>query len=308
MIYDLIIIGGSASAVAAGIYAARRKLNFIIVSKDIGGEVVNSGEIENYPGFIKTNGIELSEKFKEHLASYEIVPETAVIVKNIKKEGKRFILQAEKDDKPLIYKAKSVIIATGTKPKKLNIPGGKELEGKGISYCTVCDGPLFKEKIVAIIGGGNSALESALMMSKMATKVYLITINPELSGETTLIKKVKAAKNVEIITNTETAKILGEQFVTGLEYKKKDTQEIKNLKVDGIFVHIGMIPNSQMADLVLKNKFGEIIVDRLGKTNLEGLFAAGDVTDIPYKQIAIATGMGVTAALSVVDYLNRLKE
>jgi len=308
MIYDLIIIGASAAATAAGIYAARRRLNFIIVSKDIGGEVATSGEVENYPGFAKTSGIELSEKFKEHLAENQVIPETVVDVKNIKKEETKFILEAEKDNKPVTYEAKSVIIATGVKPRKLNIPGEEEFEGKGVSYCTVCDGPLFKEKIVATIGGGSSALESALMLSQIATKVYLITVNPEMKGETTLIEKTKAADNVEIVTNTKTTKIIGEQTVTGLEYQNKDNQETKNLKVDGIFVHIGMIPNSQMADLAEKNKFREIVVDRLGKTNIEGLFAAGDVTDTPYKQIAIATGMGTTAALSVVDYLNKLKE
>lgn len=308
MIYDLIIIGGSAAATAAGIYAARRKLNFIVVSKDIGGEVATSGEVENYPGFIKTNGIELSEKFKEHLASYQVIPDTVVEVKNIKKEGNKFILEAKKDEKPQTYQAKSVIIATGVKPRKLRVPGEKEYEGKGVSYCTVCDGPLYQKKITTTIGGGNSALESALMMSQIATKVYLVTINSEMVGENTLMEKAKAADNIEIITNAETTKILGEQFVTGLEYQDKNSKETKKLVTSGIFIHIGMIPNSQMANAVEKNEFKEIVVDQVGKTNIEGLFAAGDVTNIPYKQIAIATGMGVSAALAAVDYLNRLKE
>jgi len=304
MVYELIIVGGSASAVAAGIYAARRKLNFIIISKDFGGEVANSGEIENYPGFVKTTGIELSEKFKKHLASHNVFPETGIEVKNIKQENNRFILEADKIGKAVVYEAKSVIIATGERPRQLGIPGEEKFRGKGVSYCTVCDGPLFRNKIVATIGGGNSALESVLMLSQIASKVYLITINSELAGENTLIDKVKADKKIEIICNVNTKKIIGEQLGGGLEYKEKESSQTKRLKVDGIFVHIGHLPNSQMVDLTEKNKFGEIIVDRLGQTNIGGLFAAGDVTDIPYKQIAIATGMGVTAALSAVSYLN----
>jgi len=308
MAYDLIIVGGSASAVAAGIYAARRKLNFIIITKEFGGEVVMSGEIENYPGYPKTSGIELSEKFKEHLASQRVVPETGVLVKNISKKKNLFILETDKKGKPATYEARSVIIATGVRPRQLGVPGEEEFRGKGVSYCTVCDGPLFRNKIVATVGGGNSALESALMLSPIASKVYLLVINPEFKGETTLIDKVKADQNIEIIYNAETVKIYGERVVTALEYKVKDSPETKKLEVGGIFVHVGNIPNSQMVDLVEKNKFNEIIVDRLGKTNIDGIFAAGDVTDSPYKQIAIATGMGVTAALSSVSYLNNLKE
>lgn len=308
MIYDLIVIGGSAAATAAGVYAARRKLNFIIISKDFGGEVATSGEVENYPGYAKTTGIELSEKFKEHLASYDVVPETGVEAKAVNKDGEKFVIEADKVGTPTTYEAKSVIIATGVEPRKLGVPGEKEYRGKGVSYCTVCDGPLFKDKVVATIGGANSALESALMMAQIASRVYLITINSELGGETTLIDKVKADEKIEVIYNTDTKKVMGKQLVTGLEYQNKATQKTKQLEVGGIFVHIGNIPNSKMVESVKKNKFGEIIIDRLGQTNIEGLFAAGDVTDTPYKQIAIATGMGVTAALSAVSYLNHLKE
>lgn len=308
MLYDLIIIGGSAAAAAAGIYAARRRLNFKIIAKDFGGEVALSGEIENYPGFIKTNGVELSQKFKEHLAHYQVVPEIGIFVKNIKQEGNKFILEAVKEDQSIAYETKSVIIATGVKPRKLNIPGEKEHEGKGVSYCTVCDGPLYQKKLVATIGGGNSALESALMLSKIATKVFLVTINPEMKGENTLIEKVKATKNIELVTNAVTTKIVGAEFVTGLEYQDKNANQAKQIEVNGVFIHVGMIPNSQLVPQVEKNDFGEIIVDQAGRTSVAGLFAAGDVTNIPYKQIGIASGMGIAATLAAVDYLNRLKE
>ncbi|MBU2235443.1 FAD-dependent oxidoreductase [Patescibacteria group bacterium] len=307
MVYDLIIIGASAAGIASGIYAARRNLNFIVISKDVGGEVAKSGEVWNYPGYPKTDGIALSEKFKEHLLSNDVTPETVVTVRGLKKDGDKFHIEADKNGEAITYEAKSVIVATGVEPRHLGIPGEDEFRGKGVTYCTTCDGPLFRGKIVATVGGGNSALESALMLSEIGSKVYLINRNEEMAGETVLIDKVMAAKNIELVTNAETSEIRGEQFVSGLKYKDKSSGEEKELEVQGVFVHIGNIPNSGMFDIVEKNKFGEIMVDRLGKTNVEGLFAAGDVTDIPYKQIAIATGMGVVAVLSAVNYLNNLK-
>lgn len=307
MIYDLVIIGASAAGISAGIYAARRNLNLLIISKDIGGEVARSGEVWNYPGYPETDGYALSEKFKEHIISNNVTPETVVTVKSVKKENGVFYINASKDGSDIVYEAKSVIVATGVEPRHLGIPGEEDFRGKGVTYCTTCDGPLFRNKTVATIGGGNSALESALMLSGIATKVYLINRNDAMSGETVLIDKVMASKNIELITNAETSQIVGDQVVQKLKYKDRQSGEEKEIAVQGVFVHIGNVPNSGMIDLVEKNKFGEIIVDRLGKTSVEGIFAAGDVTDIPYKQIAIATGMGVVAALSVVGYLNKLK-
>ncbi|MFA6272721.1 MAG: FAD-dependent oxidoreductase [Patescibacteria group bacterium] len=307
MVYDLIIIGASAAGISAGIYVARRNLNFLIISKDIGGEVARSGEVWNYPGYPQTDGIALSEKFKEHILNNNVTPETVVAVKSVRKDNGKFFIEAIKNGSEITYEAKSVIVATGVEPRHLGIPGEEEFRGKGVTYCTTCDGPLFRNKVVATVGGGNSALESALMLSEIATKVYLVNRNEAMAGETVLIDKVMAAKNIELITNAETNEIVGEQIVQKLKYKDRKSGTEKELNVQGIFVHIGNVPNSGMIDLVEKNKFGEIIVDRLGKTNVEGIFAAGDVTDIPYKQIAIATGMGVVAALSVVGYLNKLK-
>ena len=305
MIYDLLIIGGSAAATSAGIYAARRNLNFKIISKDIGGEVATSGEIGNWPGISHTDGIALAKQFKDHLASYKIEIEDGVEVKKIiRREDGSFSVAAGDGQN---YEAKAVIVATGVHPKELNLTGEKEFRGKGVSYCTVCDGPMFGGKVTATIGGGNSVLESALMLADIASKVYLINKNPQFKGDQILIDKVMAKKNVEIIYNAKTSQMLGENFVNGLKYIGSDGEE-KELKVEGIFVHIGMIPNSGLVtDDVAKNSFGEIITDKNCMTNIPGLFAAGDVTDVAFKQIVIAAGQGTIALLSAVNYLNKLK-
>lgn len=329
--FDLIIIGGSAAATAAGIYAARRGLNFKIITKDFGGEVATSGEIGNWPGINHTDGIALAVQFKEHLKFYNVTPEEGVEVEKItKQEDGNFCITARPgpdvdmmlndrdkgDDQKSTpstsalgrcdYIAKAVIIATGVHPRELNIPGEKEFRNKGVSYCTVCDGPLFKGKITAVVGGGNSALESGLMLADIASKVYMINKNPEFKGEKVLLDNLKTKKNVEIIYGANTKQITGDKFVSGLKYSDQAGEH--ELKIDGIFVHIGMIPNSNIVpDGVQKNNFGEIVVSKNCETNIPGLYAAGDVTDVPFKQIVIAAGQGTIALLSVVNYLNRLK-
>ncbi len=179
------------------------------------------------------------------------------------------------------------------------------MRGKGVTYCTVCDGPLYKGKVTATIGAGNSALESALMMNEIAQKVYLVNIYDKFyKGDAVLVEKVQAAERVEIITEAETTRILGKDSVEGIEYRDKKTGERKTIAVQGVMVHIGMVPNSDIVD-VEKNSYGEIVIDKACRTSEEGIFAAGDVTDVPYKQLAIAAGTGVCAALSMVEYVNR---
>lgn len=306
MLYDVVIIGASAAGVSAAVYAKRRNLSLAVVSDDIGGEVATSGEIENYLGFPQTDGIALSEKFKEQLKHNAIEVEYAHVTKIEKKDG-NFVVVAKKGSSETSFETHTVIVATGVHPRELAIPGEKEFKNKGVTYCTVCDGPLFKDKTVATIGGGNSALESILMLSGIAKKVYSININKEFTGENTLIDKVKGLDNVEIITDALTTKIIGDNLVTGLEYKSQENEELKQLEVQGVFVHIGMIPNSEFIDFVKKNEFGEIEVNAVCATNVPGMFAAGDVTNIPYKQITVAAGQGTCAALSSVDYLNKLQ-
>lgn len=310
---DLIIIGGSAAGAAAAIYAARRNLNFKMVYEQWGGEVATSGEIGNWPGIIETNGIELSRKFKEHIDSYEVEQEEGTKVERVEREGGNFVLKKKKGDEDAgEEEAKSVIITTGIHPRELNVPGEKEFRNKGVSYCTVCDGPLFKDKVVATIGGGNSALESAIMLKDIAKKVYLLTIYGKMKGDSVLMEKVEKADNIELVPFAFTKEVMGDNKVTGLKYdykpggRESEVEDTKEIEIDGIFVHIGQIPNSDLTDAE-KDKWGGIIVDCLGRTNIEGLFAAGDVTNIPYKQIAVAAGQGVAAALSAVDYLNKKK-
>lgn len=307
--FDLIIIGGSAAATAAGIYAARRGLNFKIITKDFGGEVATSGEVDNYPGIPGTNGIELADKFKKHLANYGVKPEEGVEVEKVVRQPDGiFLISAAKDSGTKVgYMAKAVIVATGVHPRELNVPGEKEFRNKGVSYCTVCDGPIFGGKAVAIVGGGNSALEAGLMMADIASKVYMINKNPGFKGDTILLDNLKTKKNVEFIYNAMMSGIIGEQFVTGLKYKDEVGSE-KELNVDGMFIHIGMLPNSAVVpDDVQKNNYGEIIVDKNCQTNVPGLYAAGDVTDVPFKQIVMAAAQGTCALLSVVQYLNKFK-
>ncbi len=324
MLYDLIIIGGSAAATAAGIYAARRNLNFKIITKDFGGEVATSGEIGNWPGITQTDGVALTQQFKEHLRFYHVEPEEGVWVEKItRQDDGTFCITATKDGQPKMaveklpdgsqparrcdYVTKTLILATGVHPRELNIPGEKEFRNKGVSYCSVCDLPVFAGKIVATVGGGNSALESALMGTDIASKVYVVNKNPQFKGDQILIDNLTRKKNVEIIYSAKTTRITGSEFVNGLKYTDKDGKE-QELKVDGIFVHIGMVPNSGVApEGTEKNQFGEIIVNKNCETNIPGLYAAGDVTDVPHKQIVIAAGQGTCAVLSAVNYLNRLK-
>lgn len=305
---DAIVIGGSAAGTAAAIYLARRKMKFRLVAMEWGGEVAVSGEIGNYPGFTKIDGVALARNFLEHVKFYGIEPELGVRVAKIQKLGEgHFSVEAEKSGKTVVYEAKSVIVATGSHPKELNVPGEKEFRGKGVTYCTVCDGPLFKDKVVVTIGGGDSGSESGIMMNEIAKKVYVLTKNPDMKGDPSLISRLKAGRNVTFIPNAITTRVIGDKLVTGVEYEDAITKEKKNLSVEGVFVHIGMSPNANFMPLdIEKNKQGEIVVDQNCMTSEPGLFAAGDVTGVSFKQIGIAVGQGIIAALAAVTYVNKL--
>lgn len=310
---DLVIIGAAAAGCSAAIYAARRNLKFALVTKDIGGEVALSGEVENWPGIIHTTGFQLAQDFYKHAESYGIKADVGYAVTGIEKKDNYFIVTTENYSKEQkLYHTKTVIIGSGIHPRELGIPGEKELRGKGVTYCTVCDGPLYKGKITATIGAGNAGLESALMMSELASKVYFITKFPNTKeggngfpkGENILIDKVKKAKNVEILYSAITTEIRGTENVTGLTYTDTDGNT-HALEVNGVMVHIGNIPNSSFAATVDRTPLGEIIIDQKCMTSVPGIFAAGDVTTVPYKQIVIAAGQGVIAALSAIEYVNK---
>ena len=299
--YDSIIIGASAAGMSAGIYLKRQNLNFLILAKDIGGEMALSGIVENYPGFPLTNGVELTQKFKEHLEKYGVEPIIESVLK-VEKNESFFKIITNKND----YLSKTIIIATGSTPKKLNVPGEEKFYHKGVSYCYVCDMPLFPKKVVAIIGGGNSALEAGILASKICQKAYIINKNPKFKGDKILIEEVSKKENLEIIYNALTQEIYGDEFVKGIKYLDQNSGEIKDLKVDGVFIHIGLKPNAEFVpdEWQIKNEYGEIIINELCQTKIPGLFAAGDVTNIPHKQIGIAVGHGIISALETIKHLN----
>lgn len=314
--FDLVIIGGSAAGASAAIYAARRKLNLALISTDFGGEVATSGEIENYPGFIHTDGIELAEKFRAHVKANNVEPELGVRIESIIKHAEGNIeVVGKKGEQEVRYEAKSIIIATGVHPRHLNVPGEKELYGKGVTYCTTCDGPLFKGKKVVTVGGGNSALESALMLAEIGTHVSVINKNPKFKGEQVLIDKVTAHPKIDIVYNSLTKRIEGEQRVERIVITESASAETpfggsdaeKIIDTQGVFIHIGLTPNSSFVPAeIKKNKMGEIEITQKCETSVSGIYAAGDVTHIPYKQIAVACGQGIVAALAATDYINRL--
>jgi alkyl hydroperoxide reductase subunit F len=303
--YDLIIIGAGPAGMTAAIYAARRKLKFLILSMDIGGQMSWSSEVDNYPGVPDSTGVALVQKFQKHLKDYNITIKTGEVIR-IDKKKKTCIVSTKKRK----FESKTVIIASGKKPKKLGVPGEEKFTGKGINYCATCDAPLFKNKIVAVVGGGNSGLEAALFLSKHAKKVYILDIMKKLGGEAYLKEKVQADKKIQVILGAKTTEILGGKFVSGMKYEKQGKQE--KLAVQGIFVEIGLITETEFVK-VKKNKWKEIMIFRSTKTHeenmtsLPGVFAAGDVTDVPSKQIIVAAGEGAKACLAAVDYITRWK-
>ncbi len=313
---DLIIIGGSAAGCSAAVYAARRNLNFKMITDNLGGEVALSGIVGNWPGVIRTQGFELAQQFIAHIKHYQVDVEEGWKVEKIEPIKKHFAVTAKNATGEIRqHETKSIIIATGIHPRLLNIPGEKEFRNKGVTYCTVCDGPLFKGKTTITIGSGNSALESAYTMSKIASKIYLLSKYPDTKeknygfppGENILIERVTALPNVEVIYSASALEIIGQDKVKGLKYKKENGQE-KTLEVDAIMIHVGQLPNSGLIHFIEKNKIGEIIVNKKCQTNFPGIFAAGDVSDTPYKQIGIAAGQGITAALAAIEYINKWKE
>ncbi len=310
---DLVIIGASAAGCSAAIYAARRKLNFVFLTDDVGGEVALSGVINNWPGTKEIQGFELANNFAEHVRSYGVTIEQGWRVTKISTTNNIHTVTATNgagEKKEL--EAKTVIITTGIHPRHLGVPGEEEFNRKGVTYCTVCDGPLFKNKTTVTVGSGNAALESALMMAGIAQKTYLLSKFPNApdtnggfpKGENILIDSVKKIPNIEIIYGAETLAITGTDRVTHLTYRDA-TQKTGEIITNAVMVHIGQIPNSDFADSITKNPIKEIMVDNKCRTNVPGIFAAGDVTDVAYKQIGIAVGQGITAALASIEYLNR---
>jgi len=304
MIYDIVIVGGGPAGITAGIYAIRQRLKAILIAKNLGGQLNKKAvAVGNYPGFNKISGLELVQKFQNHLEATGIS-----IVKDevgkIKKEGDKFLISTESGK---IFKSKTVIIASGADPRPLEVPGEKEFLGKGVSYCAICDGALFRNKTVAVIGGGNSAFETAIFLSNIASKIYILEYGPEIKAFSDNQEMVAKAGKSEIITNAALKKIEGDNFVKSITYQDGKTKQEKTLKVEGVFVEIGYDPaTSFVKDLVDFNERDEIMVDpRTYQTKTPGLFAAGDVNVGKYKQIITACAEGAVAALSAFEYLQR---
>jgi thioredoxin-disulfide reductase len=300
--YDLIIIGGGPAAITAGIYAARQRLNTLLISREMGGQLLKkAGMIENYPGFEEISGLDLIQKFEKHLRKFPVDIEIDEIIRLEKQNNKFSVLTKTKKE----FQSKTVIIASGADPRPLEIPGEKEYLGKGLSYCVTCDGFLFKDKNVAVIGGGNSALEAAIYLSKIAKKVYILEASPEVRADKENQELVKKTRNVEILTSVLLKKIQGEKFVKSLIYEDRKTGKEKTLAVEGVFVEVGYQPATAFVkDLVDFNEKDEIIVDfETYQTKTPGLFAAGDCNIGKYKQIITAAGEGAKAALAAYDYL-----
>jgi len=298
-IYDLIIIGAGPAGITASVYAARKQLDFLVISLDIGGQAAWSGDIENYTGYQFISGPELAQKFEEHMRKYGTALKENEEVMELEKSGQIIRLKTNKAD----YQARSVIIASGKKSKELGVAGEKEFKNRGLTYCAICDGPLFAGKDVAVIGGGNSALDATLQLVKIAKHVYMINNALSLSGDAIMRQKLQAAANVVILNNSKVLSVLGDKFVSSVKIKSNDQE--KELAVQGVFVEIGLIPNVVFAKGVEKNQKNEIKINLRNETNIPGIFAAGDVTDVPEKQIIIAAGEGSKAVLSVFHYLSK---
>ncbi|MCP6718227.1 MAG: FAD-dependent oxidoreductase [Patescibacteria group bacterium] len=304
--YDLIIIGGGPAGITAGIYAARQKVKTLLVTKNFGGQITKKAvAIENYPGFEEITGLDLIKKFENHLRKFKDQVEIKMeeIVK-VEKQGDVFLICTKDNIK---FKAKTVIIATGAGPKALNIPGEEEFIGKGVSFCAVCDGAIFTNKDVAVVGGGNSGFETALFLSNIARKIYILEYGSEPKADQESQEIVKKNKKTEIITNTQLKEIKGGEFVHSLVYEDRVTKQEKTLKVEGVFVEIGLVPaGSIVKDLVDFNERNEIKVKPEScETKTPGLFAAGDVNEGKYKQIVASCGEGAKTFLAVFDYLKK---
>lgn len=313
-IYDLIIIGGGPAGITAGIYAARKKLKTLLLTKDFLGQVGKTGQIDNYSGFPEISGMELMKKFEQHLRKFAIEIKKGEEVTKVEKSAppaggrrtdKNFLIKTEKGDK---FLGKTIIIATGADPRPLEIPGEKEFIGRGVSYCSICDAPFFKDKSAAVIGGGNSGFEAALDLIKYAKRIFIFERSNKLQADEILQEQVKKEGKIQVHLNKEMKKIEGKGKVQTLIYQDLKTGKTFQVPIDGVFVRIGSVPATGfLKGLCQFNKNDEIKVDfETCTTSYPGIFAAGDVNDGRWKQIIIAAAEGCRAALAAHNYLMKI--
>ena len=303
--YDILIVGGGPAGASAAIYSARKGIRTGIVSERFGGQVMDTLGIENFISVKATEGPKLVTALEEHVKEYEVDIMNLQRAKSIQKNDENALFEVELENGGKL-KSKSVIVATGARWRELNVPGEKEFKGKGVAYCPHCDGPLFKGKHVAVIGGGNSGVEAAIDLANIVGHVTLFEFAGELKADDILQKRLYSLSNVDVILNAQTLEVLGSDKVNSMIYLDRKTNEKKTIALEGIFIQIGLLPNTDFVkNTVDLSKFGEIIIDSHGQSSLPGLFAAGDVTTVPYKQIIIAMGEGAKASLGAFDYLIR---
>ncbi len=305
--YQLIIIGGGPGGVAAGIYAARKKIKTLFIAEEFGGQSLVSADIRNWIGTKSISGFDLAQNLEAHLKDQQDIEViSGKKVSKIEKFENGFRVSIESGEP---YEAKFVLVASGSRRRKLGIPGEATHEGKGVAYCSICDAPLFPGKDVAVVGAGNAGLEAVIDLLPYANKIYLLNRTDKVRGDAITFEKINKSGKVEVVMFAETLEILGDKNVTGLKYKDTQNGEIKELKVEGVFVEIGIRPNSEIVDgLVALDERYQIKVDhRTQRTSVPGIWAAGDVTDVLYNQNNISAGDAIKAVLNIYDELNKSK-
>jgi alkyl hydroperoxide reductase subunit F len=298
--YDVLVVGGGPAGASAAIYAARKGIRTAIVAERFGGQVMDTMGIENLIGTKYTEGPKLVASLEEHVKEYAVDIHNLQKAKSIKKDT---LIEVELESGATL-KSKTVIIATGARWRNLGVPGEAEFKNKGVAYCPHCDGPLFKGKHVAVVGGGNSGVEAAIDLAGIVEHVTLFEFASTLKADQVLQDRLRSLPNATVITNAQTKEITGTDKVNGITYVERDTGSERHVELAGVFVQIGLVPNTEFLD-VEKDRFGQVIVDGHGATNVPGIFAAGDCTNNPYKQIIISMGSGANAALGAFDYLIR---
>lgn len=299
-LYDVLILGGGPAGLTAAVYCMRKGVSTGILLKEIGGQVALTAEIENYMGYRHVSGIDLVARFKEQVLQFGIDYEEGAEVGGIRPGDTHLVRLADARE----IAARALVIATGKSWKRLNVPGEESLRGRGVAYCTTCDAPFFAGKRVAVVGGGNSGVEAAIDLARVAAEVLLVQFLDRLTADRVLVDRLTAFSNVKMLMNHEVTRISGSDRVEAITLRDRSTMKDYDLPMDGIFIEIGLVPNSAaFKDIVALNSEGEIMVDCACRTSVPGIFAAGDVTNVPFKQIIIAAGEGAKAALSACQYV-----
>ncbi|KAB2491502.1 alkyl hydroperoxide reductase subunit F [Priestia endophytica] len=300
--YDILVVGGGPAGASAAIYAARKGIRTGIVAERFGGQILDTLSIENFISVKATEGPKLAQALEEHVKEYNI---DVIDLQRAKRLEKKDLFEIELEN-GAVLKSKSVIISTGARWRNVNVPGEQELKNKGVAYCPHCDGPLFAGKDVAVIGGGNSGVEAAIDLAGIVKHVTVLEFASELKADQVLQERLNSLPNVTVVTNAATQEITGTDNVTGITYTDRETNEEHHVELQGVFVQIGLVPNTEWLEgTIERNRIGEIVVDKRGATTIPGVFAAGDCTDSAYNQIIISMGSGSTAALGAFDYLIR---